>query len=326
MNTKWVAVTKTLLAIAPALLFSQTVTAASCCGGGSASSLILPKFSKAMVDMSIAVEQYDGFWNDQGEHVDDPPGSDLKQYRLNLGYAYRLGSRWQSSVSLPYVWNQNKYAGLSSGTNGLGDGAIGLWYEAFDAIKCVWKVREIKDLAPAIYIGPSLTVPTGVSPYDNVSNSFDITGRGFYRLDANLILDKTIYPWNASLQLAYGTYLERSINREYGSYVEPYRKNLGNRALGSLAFGYTQFLESMDSITYTAAYSDLWEDSGKINGQKDQTTGLRKRAIAGTIAYSSMDRDWVVKTSLSHTIQKSGWGKNFPTTDIISIGVSHVLR
>jgi hypothetical protein len=59
--------------------------AASCCGGGSASSLVMPKFSRAMVDVSVDMEQYHGYWNKNGEHVPDPPNSDLTQYRLNVG-------------------------------------------------------------------------------------------------------------------------------------------------------------------------------------------------------------------------------------------------
>ena len=308
------------------LSFAPSVWAASCCGGGSATSLILPKFSKAMVDMAFDIERYDGFWNDDGDHVPDPPGSDLKQYRLNLGYAQRLASRWQASVSVPYVWNNNRYSALKSSTDGLGDSTVSLWYEAFDGIQCVWKVKSPKDLMPAAYFGASLTIPTGVSPYDDVENSFDITGRGFYRLDGSMLLEKTIYPWNAALQLSYGTNFERSVNREYGRYVEPYDKKLGERAQGTISAGYTYFLESMNSLTLTAAYSDLQEDHGEIDGRTDPTTGFRKRSVAGILAFATMDRDWIFKLVWSHAIQQDGWGENFPTTDIMTLGMSHVFR
>jgi hypothetical protein len=317
---------RTALMAVFALSLAPPVWAASCCGGGSATSLVLPKFSKAMVDVSVDIEQYDGFWNDQGNHIPDPPGSDLKQYRLNLGYAHRLASRWQASVSVPYVWNDNRYSALKSSTDGLGDATANVWYEAFDGIQCVWKVKSPKDLMPAAYFGTSLTIPTGVSPYDDVENSFDITGRGFYRLDGNMLLEKTIYPWNAALQLSYGKHLERSVNREYGKYVEPYDKKLGDRAQGTISAGYTHFLESMSSLTLTAAYSDLWEDKGEIDGLTDPTTGFRKRSVAGILAFATMDRDWVFKLAWSHAIQQDGWGENFPTTDIMTLGMSHVFR
>jgi len=27
-----------------------------------------------MIDTSIDIEQYDGFWNKEGDHINDPPG------------------------------------------------------------------------------------------------------------------------------------------------------------------------------------------------------------------------------------------------------------
>ncbi len=305
---------------------SSTVNAASCCGGGASSSLIMPKSAKAMVDISLAAEHYDGFWNKQGDYVPDPPGSRLSQYRLNLGYGKRLASRWQGSISMPYVWNDNQYSGLQSSSRGLGDMSLGLWYETFDEVTCVWKVKTLQDLKPAVYLGTSLTVPTGVSPYDDVANNFDITGRGFYRLDANLLVEKTIYPFSASFQFSYGQYLQRSVNREYGKYVEPYRKQLGDRLSMSASLGYTQFLESMSTITYTSSYSYLQEDEGEINGVTDLTSGLEKRAYAASIAYATMDSDWVFKASWSPAKNRSGWGENFPVTEVVTLGVSHVLR
>ncbi len=300
--------------------------AASCCGGGSASALVLPKISSSMLDVSLDYEKYAGYWNKSGKHVSDPPGSDLRQYRLNLGYAHRLADRWQISAVVPLVFNENNYSGVSSSTRGVGDATLNFWYETFDQIKCVWKVNNWQDLVPAIYLGGSLVVPTGISPYDDVSSSFDITGRGFYRLDGNMLLDKTIYPWNMSLLLSYGAYLERPVNREYGTYVKPYHKKLGDRALWTASFGYTHFLESMNTITLTGAYSDLREKEGTIDGQADPTSGMTKRSVSATAAWASMDRDWIFKLSWSHALAWDGMGSNFPTTDVITMGVSHVFR
>ncbi|MFC1748380.1 hypothetical protein ACFL2V_06190 [Pseudomonadota bacterium] len=307
-------------------LFGGSAYAASCCGGGSSSSLIMPKMSQAMLDASFDMEHYDGFWNKQGTYTPDPPGSKLSQYRLNLGYAQRLASRWQASVALPYVWNDNQYSGLQTSSNGLGDMALNVWYEAFDGVTCVWKIKKPEDLKPAAYFGATLTVPTGISPYDDVANNFDITGRGLYRLDGNLLIEKTIYPWSASVQFSYGQYLERSVNREYGKFVEPYKKKLGDRFLSTASFGYTQFLDSMNTITYSVAYSDLREDEATINGSTDLTSGMEKRSWAATAAFATMDRDWVFKATWSPARQSDGRGENFPVTDIITLGVTHVLR
>jgi len=307
-------------------LFSQLSTAASCCGGGSASSIIVPKFFSEMYGASFSYEQYDGFWNQNGEYVNDPPGSDLKQYRLNLAYALRLAPNWQMSAGLPFVLNDNNYSGLDSSTSGFGDATASLWYEAFDEIKCVYAVRSVKDLIPAAYFGATLTVPTGKSAYGNdVQNSFDVTGRGFYRLDATMLLDKTIYPWTMIVEFTYGKYLERPVNNEYGTYIEPYRKTLGDRKLGVVSLGYTDFLDELDAMTYTLAYSNLKEYQGEINHVTDSTSGFSKESFTFTAAYATAEKDWIVKMSLNHSLRKNNWGSNFPVTDIISVELIHVI-
>ena len=314
------------LIISAALGASASAFAASCCGGGSAGSLVLPKFSKAMVDVSLDYEHYDGFWDSNGKWISDPEGSDLNQYRLNVGYAHRLAPRWQASLMVPYVWNQNQYANLERNTRGIGDSVVSVWYEAFDKIMCVWDVKSWEDLMPAVYWGASLTIPTGTSPYDDVKDNFDITGRGAYRLDASLLLDKTIYPWNATFGMNYGKYFERPVNREYGTYVEPYDRQLGDRFSSTVSFGYTYFTDEMNSLTATIAYTYLEEQEAKIDGVTDTTSGLRKRSFATTLAWATEDRNWVTKITWSHAPDSDDWGRNFPTTDIITIGVSHVLR
>lgn len=273
-----------------------------------------------MFDLSLDVEQYAGFWNSAGQHVDDPVDSDLSQFRLNAGFGYRLADNWQASIIMPYVWNDNQYAGFQTKTSGLGDSVASLWYEGFDAVTCVYAVNSIADLKPSIYYGLSLTIPTGVSPYGDVENSFDITGRGFYRLDASINIEKTVFPWSVSLAYSYGVYFERPVNREYGNYVEPYDKNLGDRKLLTFSFGYTEQTTSLGTLTYTLAYADLAEDAGEIDGITDPTGGLEKKSLAFTVAFSNFEKSRIYKL----TINQANEGKNFPETQIVTVGASYV--
>lgn len=308
-----------------AAIFPALSRAASCCGGGSATALIVPKYATAIADLSFDTELYDGYWNHDGNHRPDPPNSDLKQYRLNMGAGYRFARDWQASVSLPYVWNDNSYSGVSSQSDGLGDTALSVMYDLLDD-NSAWKVRDARDLIPGVSLGLSLLLPTGISPYDDPKSSFDITGRGFYRLDGTLLVEKTIRPWSASLALSYGTHFGRSINREYGKFVEPYTKQLGDRFTASLSTSYTYVLGTGgDSIIGTVTYAYLNEDDASFNGRRDIGSGFDKQSLGGALAYSSTDHNWSIRTSWNHAIQQNGWGRDFPTTDILTVGVRYVF-
>lgn len=314
------------LALGAAVLPASVAFAGSCCGGGGSGALVLPKALRGMVDLGAEWEKYDGFWNQDGKHIPDPPGSDLNQYRVNLSTAYRLASDWQAGVTVPYVWNANSYSGISSRTDGFGDSTLFVFYEAVDE-RTAWKMQTLSDLVPSVAIGPSLLVPTGRSPYDDVNSSFDVTGRGFYRIDGNIVVDKTYHPVTANVTLAYGWHIERPVNKEYGRYVLPYRKKLGDRALASFSLGYIHFVGSGGNrLTATGSLSWLREDNGTVNGATDKTSGFRKTAVGAQLGWSSTDHDWSARVAWSHALRGDDWGENFPTTDVYTIGVRYGFR
>jgi len=322
---KWQQVKATII-VATLFTPATPLLAASCCGGGSGGSLILPKMSSAMFDMSASQENYNGFWQADGTILQDPPGSDLKQLRLNVGAAYRLAPNWQTSFVLPYVWNRNQYSGYEHNSNGLGDSSFSLLYEAFDDITCVWKVRELSDLKPAIYWGATLTVPTGISPYDDVPNKLDTTGLGFYRLDGSLHVEKTIYPLTASLTLNHGIHIKRPVNRERGEHVKPYNKQLGDRTSVTTSFSYTHFMDSLDAITAGFSYNYLTEGKTVTDGTEDSASGFRKQSISTSLTWAESGNRWITRVSWNHSINREGWGENFPITDIYTLGVSYLYE
>lgn len=277
-----------------------------------------------MWDVSTSWEHYHGQWDREGNWLPDPAGSDLNQYRLTGAFGYRLADNWQMAVALPYVINNNHYNGLDANSQGLGDSTLAVKYESFESPQCVYQVTSWVDLIPAIYWGLNLTLPTGLSPYDDIADNFEITGRGFYRLDGSLLLDKTIYPWSASLALNYGTHLQRPVNRDYGNYVDPYQKQLGDRSSYTLALGYVYTTDAISEVTTTLAYTDLQEAKAWESGGLDASTSFKKRSLALTVAWADITKSWVVKTTWSHTPSEDGWGESFAATDTLSVGVSHV--
>ena len=287
------------------LALAQAVSAASCCGGGGTSgpTSILGLFSMGRLDLSFEWEKYDGYWNEDSDVQEDPPDSDLNQYRLNLGYAHRFNAAWQGYVALPFVWNDNRYAGETTGGHGPGDMTLGAW----------WQSRN-----DWLFLGSSLLIPTGKSPYDDVDNSFDVTGRGFYRLNANLLLQKTLGQWDLSASGSYGLALERDVNREYGNYVEPYNKQLGDRISIGSSVAHT-WLASYGNWTGSVGLSYLEEGKASIEGNDDPTSGFDKTTANTTLIYSTLDRTWTAKAGWDQGIA----GRNFPRTDIYSMGISY---
>ncbi len=305
---------------------AQPVYAGSCCGGGTAGALLMPKSAKWLFAGSGDFEKYNGYFDRGGKYLSDPPNSDLRQYRLNGGVALRLASRWQAAFASGYVFNSNKYSGLVSNTNGPADSVTSLTYETFDNIRCVWKVRKWADMVPAVYLASQLTLPTGVSPYDNVQSSFDITGRGFYRLEGKAIVEKTVYPFTLALTVLYGTHFARPVNRDYGLYVEPYRKRLGDRFTGTAALSYTFFTESMASLTVSTTYTYLYEADATINGYVDKTTGFSRHLFGATLAWATPERELFYTLSYNPALREPGLQQNFPATHVVSIGVNYVIR
>jgi len=306
--------------------FFFPLSAASCCGGGSSASLVLPKFARFLYDTSVAHELYDGFWNSKGQYQKDPVGSDLRQMRINMGAAYRVHDNIQTFLSIPYVVNINQYTGLKNTTYGAGDITLGLNIELFNDIRCVYRVLSLDDLWPAIYLGAKVTVPTGISPYDNIPNSFDITGLGFYTFDFGLLLDKTIKSWNISIAGNYSVGLQRPVNMEYGRYIEPYNITPGDRLNLTASTGYTFTFDSMDSLTFTFGYGYVKDYFSKINGLENQISGFEKHNLLVGLAFATADQNNVIKLNNTFNLPLNGWGINKPATITTILEYSHVIR
>ncbi|MES0490557.1 MAG: transporter [Leptospirales bacterium] len=322
---KSVKLIQALIIAITAWIIPVEVHAASCCGGGSSTSLILPKFSKSMVSFSAGSEIYHGSYDVEGFHNPDPPQSDLKQYKTTIGGAIRLSDRFQLALSIPYVWNSIQYSGVSSTSNGLGDSSLNLTYETFDNVRCVWKVRDFSDLIPAIYFGVGFLLPTGNSQYSSIKDNFHITGRGFYRGDLKLLIDKSIYAFNISLGATYGKHFTRPVNREYGEYITPYTKQLGDRLVLNAAMGYTFNLDIVN-LTLTGAYSRVEEFAGKIGGKSNPFTAFTKNVLSFTTSVATADKNKVLKFTISHSPEKDYWGTNTAATNTFSIEVWNVIR
>jgi len=314
------------LLILPLLALPAAARAASCCGGGGGSGPSVPKGYLGVLDLGLDLERYDGYWDAAGQHLRDPAGSRLLQVRLNAAGGWRFARDWQATLLVPLVHNDTRYSGISSTSTSVGDAALTVLYDVYDE-RSIWKVLSAADLLPSVKLGAGLTVPTGLSMYDDVDLSFDVTGRGFYRLDATALVDKTWRGLSASLSAGYGVHLGRPVNRLYGAPAAPTRKRLGDRVTLGLAVGYRQFLGSAgDALTLTGALAWLHEGATVQDGERLPDTTVNKPSVSTTLLWSSTDHDWSARLAWAHTLQREGWGTSFPTTDILSLGVKYAIR
>ncbi len=126
--------------------------------------------------------------------------------------------------------------------------------------------------------------------------------------------------------LGYGVFLARPVNRFYGRWVEPYRKQMGPRLSASGSLGYRYFVGTGgDALTLTAGVAWLRERQGTIDAAPDPASGMRKASFSATLAWSSTDADWTARLGWSRAPAYDGWGSNFPSTDVFSLGVRRVL-
>jgi hypothetical protein len=79
-------------------------------------------------------------------------------------------------------------------------------------------------------------------------------------------------------------------------------------------------------MTSTVSYAFLKEGKSSINGITDDTGGMTKQSAGLAFNYANMDQDWSTRIAWNHAIAEDGWGRNFPTTDIITVGVRYVFR
>lgn len=305
-----------------ALFLSIATHAASCCGGGAGNSIILPKFENHMLDVSTGYVHYDGFWDSAGNKKQDPANATLTQQTLNTSYATRLAEQWQANVFIPVTINESKYGDSTEYQTGIGDMQVGIWYEAFERVTCVYKITGWQSLKPSLYFGSQLTLPTGYSQHSHeVKSNFDITGRGFYRWDMSTIIEKTVYPWTLSYQHTLGYHLERPVNQEYGNAVTPYDKQLGTTNSWSLAGSYTWFLPDYSMLSLTITHAEMKERDARIDSERIDNTGFTESRLAASLVWNSTSRDWLVKTSFSEALT----GRNYSKTHTVNIGASYVF-
>ncbi len=156
---------------------------------------------------------------------------------------------------------------------------------------------------------------------DRVDDSQETTGKGVYRLDANMLIEKTVYPFSLAWQASYGKHVERPINEEAGKAITPQDMQVGDRTLHTFSAAYTFFLPNLAMLNATMSHTQLDQGKTKYDGVKDPSSGTEKQGLGLTLSYSSAVRDWIVKMGIS----QAQAGKGVDKTTVTNLGISHVF-
>jgi hypothetical protein len=197
---------------------------------------------------------------------------------LTLNGAYAFDDRWQGGLTLPVIQDQREINGGSQSSNGLGDVAFGVGYEAISDL-------NYDPYLPKMILFSDLTVPSGHSVYDgSESTGTGIRGRGFYQLGFGTTLMKDFGRWDIL------TVLE--IHRSFPN--QEARPGYGESATlgGGYNWGDTR-------LGATIAWS--YEDPIHANAESLNSPSLTRWAT-GTLSLSYLlSEEWA--TSLSYSDQ-----------------------
>ncbi len=315
------------------LLLPSLSQAASCCGGGGGGGPTLAKDDKYKLDASFDYEGYTGEYLPDGTWKEET--NDIFQLRLNLSGGKRLARDWQAGVLVPFVYNRvDAGPGKVSTSYGIGDIAVAVRYELWDDVGYFPRlIVDRTDWLPSVLLGLGITLPTGISPFDDVASSYDITGRGYYIITPSLSLTKSLNYLNGftlSAGFSYGKALERWVTREYGRSVDAYKRKVGDRISWNMGVAYKIGTHLTDEWWWrtipsgiSIGYAGFNEGEQKIRGVELKDSGIKKNSFTFGLAWM-WNVNWLSRFSFGWVPEYDDVGRNFPTTNTISFGVSYI--
>lgn len=176
------------------LLMGETY-AASCCGGGqSASSLMIADHEQEWT-VSTVLRSDIGQTNNNGQALMDGANNKDQTFTSSVEYKKLLTSRLQANTNISFVQKESSRLGKKESSEGLGDLALGGFYE-------VLTNYSYRPLQPRIFSGLKFVIPFG----DNNFNSkkelrTDLRGTGYYKIDLPTAF--VINAWKFSLTPQY---------------------------------------------------------------------------------------------------------------------------
>jgi hypothetical protein len=179
-----------------AIARAPPVAAQACCAGGS---LVAPTrlapYDDFAVGLQVRTRSVLGSFSSSGAYTSSATEQDLEQ---DLAASFRLTSRGQIGVVVPYLETRRLESGVGQWGSGIGDLSFNARYDFLTAAEALtW---------PGFGLLASVLVPTGKSAGSGTNpSSTDATGTGTYNLTLGLDLEKAHGPFYGELD-AWATY------------------------------------------------------------------------------------------------------------------------
>lgn len=228
------------------LFFSRNIYAASCCGGGQAAASVI------IADHLQEWTFTNNFRADIGQTNNDAmalmDGDENKDHTFTSTVEYKklITSRLQGNTNISFVQKKSERLGKNESNSGLGDLALGAFYEVLTNYSYI-------PLQPRIFTGLKFIIPFGKNSFNSKKElRTDIRGTGFYKFDLPIVA--AVGAWKFSISPQYF----------------PKQKSLSPTYAFATAASYTYSLTDKIDISATTQWSYL---AKKRNKEKNLIAG-----------------------------------------------------
>jgi hypothetical protein len=216
------------------------ISAQSCCGGSFYDIAVLSLDKKALFNVGVNYDNYNGVWNQNGEWKK----LNITSWQMKplVAAAYRFNEYLQAGMTIPYVINRNELPGLNPQASGLGDISVSGRFELFHEFQ---RFKEngrfqVERKKPYLALTAGLTFPTGVSD-ETAKTEAEIMGKGIFSSSLGLSAIKSVIQnkFQIGLDLNWQHNFEKKYDKLYNEelQISQYKK-LGDRFNYGLSFIY----------------------------------------------------------------------------------------
>jgi len=270
---------------------SLGIAAACCLGGSSKSFLSLQRLQKYEVGTALSYKEDYGRFSAAGSLESSEVH---RTFQMVLGAGTRVHPDWQLHAFVPLVSQVKSYGSRLENAFGLGDVSVGVDWTAVEALFTT-------DWYPTIRVQAGLKLPTGGTE-KKVSGTWQPgTGNGMWEPYLGVGFEKKIGQFTAGVRG--GVTARASSGDKLGTQLE---------LAESLAYNFSP------RFSVAAGSSQTWTGDTTVGNRTIASSSSRSISFFAQGTYF-IDRTLSVALSAEFTAPQSGWSRNSPATQSISL-------